>query len=123
MSQKFLAFSEHFRYINNADPMKAKTVDKGVDQLMEGVKKLFNEMNNRKLLNCWSIQYEVIQYRLEHEYGAKNVYENFPVHKACWVKPDDDAMKNSKNLNVSNKNFSEGQNTTVFSLIPILQFR
>jgi peptide chain release factor 3 len=31
----------------------------------------------------------VIQYRLEHEYGAKCTYENFPVHKACWVKPDD----------------------------------
>jgi peptide chain release factor 3 len=36
-----------------------------------------------------ALQYEVIQYRLEHEYGAKCTYENFPVHKACWVKPDD----------------------------------
>ncbi|MEZ7506597.1 peptide chain release factor 3, partial [Flavobacterium sp. Arc2] len=35
-----------------------------------------------------ALQYEVIQYRLEHEYGAKCTYENFPVHKACWVKPD-----------------------------------
>jgi peptide chain release factor 3 len=32
------SFSEHFRYINNADPMKAKQLDKGIDQLMdEGV--------------------------------------------------------------------------------------
>jgi peptide chain release factor 3 len=38
----------------------------------------------------------VIQYRLEHEYGAKNVYENFPVHKACWVKPDDDENEEFK---------------------------
>jgi peptide chain release factor 3 len=35
------SFSEHFRYINNADPMKAK-LDKGIDQLMdEGVAQLF----------------------------------------------------------------------------------
>jgi peptide chain release factor 3 len=33
---------EHFRYINNADPMKAKQLDKGIDQLMdEGVAQLF----------------------------------------------------------------------------------
>lgn len=83
---------EHFRYINNADPMKAKQLDKGIDQLMdEGVAQLFTlEMNNRKVIGTvGALQYEVIQYRLEHEYGAKCTYENFPIHKACWVKPDD----------------------------------
>jgi peptide chain release factor 3 len=83
---------EHFRYINNADPLKAKQLDKGIDQLMdEGVAQLFTlEMNNRKIIGTvGALQYEVIQYRLEHEYGAKCSYENFPVHKACWVKPDD----------------------------------
>ena len=83
---------EHFRYINNADPMKAKQLEKGVDQLMdEGVAQLFTlEMNNRKVIGTvGALQYEVIQYRLEHEYGAKCTYENFSVHKACWVKPDD----------------------------------
>ena len=83
---------EHFRYINNADPMKAKQLEKGIDQLMdEGVAQLFTlEMNNRKIIGTvGALQYEVIQYRLEHEYGAKCSYENFPVHKACWVKPND----------------------------------
>jgi peptide chain release factor 3 len=83
---------EHFRYINNADPLKAKQLEKGVDQLMdEGVAQLFTlEMNNRKIIGTvGALQYEVIQYRLEHEYGAKCTYENFAVHKACWVKPDD----------------------------------
>ncbi|MEP5936471.1 MAG: peptide chain release factor 3, partial [Winogradskyella arenosi] len=32
--------------------------------------------------------YEVIQYRLEHEYGAKCTYENLNVQKACWVQTD-----------------------------------
>jgi peptide chain release factor 3 len=83
---------EHFRYINNADPLKAKQLEKGVDQLMdEGVAQLFTlELNNRKIIGTvGALQYEVIQYRLEHEYGAKCTYENFPVHKACWVKPED----------------------------------
>ncbi len=83
---------EHFRYINNADPLKSKQLDKGVDQLMdEGVAQLFTlELNNRKVIGTvGALQYEVIQYRLEHEYGAKCTYENFPVHKACWIQPDD----------------------------------
>jgi peptide chain release factor 3 len=59
--------------------MKAKQLDKGIDQLMdEGVAQLFTlEMNNRKIGTVGALQYEVIQYRLEHEYGAKCTYENF----------------------------------------------
>lgn len=83
---------EHFRYVNNADPMKAKQLEKGLDQLMdEGVAQLFTlEMNGRKVIGTvGALQYEVIQYRLEHEYGAKCSYENFPAFKACWVRPED----------------------------------
>ncbi|RBW60405.1 MULTISPECIES: peptide chain release factor 3 [unclassified Tenacibaculum] len=83
---------EHFRYVNNADPMKAKQLYKGLDQLMdEGVAQLFTmDMNGRKIVGTvGALQYEVIQYRLEHEYGAKCSYENISVHKACWVQPED----------------------------------
>jgi peptide chain release factor 3 len=83
---------EHFRYINNADPMKSKQLAKGIDQLMdEGVAQLFTlELNGRKVIGTvGALQYEVIQYRLEHEYGAKCTYEPFNVHKACWVEPQD----------------------------------
>ena len=82
---------EHFRYVNNADPMKSKQLYKGLDQLMdEGVAQLFTlEMNGRKVIGTvGALQYEVIQYRLEHEYGAKCTYENLNVHKACWVEPE-----------------------------------
>jgi len=82
---------EHFRYINNADPMKAKQLFKGIDQLMdEGVAQLFTlDINGRKIIGTvGALQYEVIQYRLEHEYGAKCTYENFPIYKACWVDTD-----------------------------------
>ncbi|MDC0014325.1 peptide chain release factor 3 [Flavobacteriaceae bacterium] len=84
---------EHFRYINNADPMKAKQLNKGIDQLMdEGVAQLFTlQLNNRKIIGTvGALQFDVIQYRLEHEYGAKCSYENLNVHKACWVEADDE---------------------------------
>ena len=83
---------EHFRYINNTDPLKSKQLAKGVDQLMdEGVAQLFTlELNGRKVIGTvGALQYEVIQYRLEHEYGAKCTYENLNVYKACWVDPSD----------------------------------
>ena len=84
---------EHFRYVNNADPMKSKQLYKGLDQLMdEGVAQLFTlGMNGRKIIGTvGALQYEVIQYRLEHEYGAKCSYENIHVHKACWIEAEDD---------------------------------
>lgn len=83
---------EHFRYINNADPMKSKQLAKGIDQLMdEGVAQLFTlDLNGRKVIGTvGALQYDVIQYRLEHEYGAKCTYESFPIHKACWIDTED----------------------------------
>lgn len=89
---------EHFRYINNADPMKAKQLFKGIDQLMdEGVAQLFTlEINGRKIIGTvGALQYEVIQYRLEHEYGAKCSYENFAAYKACWI---DESLAQSEEI-------------------------
>ena len=79
---------EHFKYINNVDPLKSKQLSKGIDQLMdEGVAQLFIlELNGRKVIGTvGALQFEVIQYRLEHEYTAKCSYENLNVFKACWI--------------------------------------
>ncbi len=84
---------EHFRFINNEDPLKSKQLAKGIDQLMdEGVAQLFTlESNGRKIIGTvGALQYEVIQYRLEHEYGARCSYESYPAHKACWLTSEDD---------------------------------
>lgn len=86
---------EHFRFINNDDPMKAKQLAKGIDQLMdEGVAQLFTlETNGRKIIGTvGALQYEVIQYRLEHEYNAKCSYEPYPAYKACWIVSHDPAQ-------------------------------
>lgn len=79
---------EMFKYIENADPMKAKQLEKGINQLMdEGVAQLFiNQYNNRKIIGTvGQLQFEVIQYRLLHEYGAQCRWENVSLHKACWI--------------------------------------
>lgn len=83
---------ELFRFIENADPMKSKQLAKGVDQLMdEGVAQLFtSQFNGRKIIGTvGQLQFEVIQFRLEHEYGAKCRFEPMQMHKACWIKSDD----------------------------------
>ena len=83
---------EQFRYINNADPMKSKQLNKGIDQLMdEGVAQVFTKVDsNRKIIGTvGALQFDVIQYRLEHEYGAKCTYESVALHKACWVDSSD----------------------------------
>ncbi len=85
---------EQFRYVNNADPLKAKQLAKGLEQLMdEGVAQLFTkQINNRKIIGTvGALQFEVIQYRLKHEYGASCHYEPVNLHKACWIECDDKA--------------------------------
>ncbi len=80
-----------FKYIENADPMKQKQFAKGVDQLMdEGVAQLFvNQFNGRKIIGTvGQLQFEVIQYRLEHEYNASCRWEPLSLFKACWIESD-----------------------------------
>ncbi|NLN25971.1 MAG: peptide chain release factor 3 [Bacteroidetes bacterium] len=110
---------EHFKFINNADPMKSKQLEKGIDQLMdEGVAQLFVlELNGRKIIGTvGALQFEVIQYRLEHEYGAKCTYENINIHKACWVDPKDPKSEEFKDfLRVKSKFMArDKQNQLVF---------
>lgn len=83
---------EMFKYIENADPMKTKQLQKGIEQLIdEGVAQLFtNQFNNRKIIGTvGQLQFEVIEYRLLHEYGAKCRWEPISLHKACWIESDD----------------------------------
>ncbi len=83
---------ELFKYIENDDPMKAKQLAKGIDQLMdEGVAQLFvNQFNGRKIIGTvGQLQFEVIQYRLENEYNARCRWEPLNLYKACWIESDD----------------------------------
>ncbi|MFK5857548.1 MAG: peptide chain release factor 3 [Bacteroidota bacterium] len=80
---------ELFKFIENADPMKSKQLAKGIDQLMdEGVAQLFTgKHTGRKIIGTvGALQFEVIQYRLEHEYGAKCRFEHITLYKTVWFK-------------------------------------
>ena len=91
---------EMFKYIENADPMKAKQLNKGIEQLMdEGVAQLFtNQFNGRKIIGTvGQLQFEVIQYRLLHEYAAQCKWEPISLYKACWIESDNQqALENFK---------------------------
>jgi peptide chain release factor 3 len=83
---------ELFREVINADPMKSKQLAKGVQQLSEeGVAQLFTmQPGNRKIIGTvGELQFEVIEHRLLHEYGAKCRFEAKPYSKACWLTSED----------------------------------
>lgn len=82
---------ELFREVVNKDPMKTKQLEKGIAQLTdEGVAQLFTQHGgNRKIIGCvGELQFEVIQHRLLHEYGASVNFVPLPFYKACWITGD-----------------------------------
>jgi peptide chain release factor 3 len=83
---------EIFKEVVNKDPMKTKQLEKGLLQLTdEGVAQLFTQFGgNKKIIGCvGELQFEVIQYRLLHEYGASVVFNSLPFYKACWITSED----------------------------------
>ena len=88
---------EIFKELVNRDPMKTKQLEKGIQQLTdEGVAQLFiQQPGNRKIVGTvGELQFEVIQYRLEHEYGASAAFEPKNLHKACWMTTDNEDKLN-----------------------------
>ena len=85
---------ELFKELVNTDPMKTKQLEKGIQQLTdEGVAQLFtHEMGNKKIVGVvGDLQFEVIQYRLQHEYKASCMFQPISLYKACWITSDDKA--------------------------------
>lgn len=83
---------EIFRELINKDPFKTKQLEKGVRELSEeGVAQLFiQQPGNRKIIGTvGELQFDVIRFRLEHEYGAKCDFVYLNLFKACWLSADD----------------------------------
>lgn len=83
---------ELFKYVVNTDPMKSKQLAKGLEQLTdEGVAQLFTgTLTNRPIIGTvGALQFEVIQYRLLHEYSASCRFEPIILYKTCWIKSKD----------------------------------
>ncbi len=82
---------EIFKELVNTDPMKSKQLEKGIKQLTdEGVAQLFTQQpGNRRIIGTvGELQFEVIQFRLLHEYGASCRFDFINFHKAVWVTSD-----------------------------------
>ena len=86
---------EMFRLIRLKDPLKAKALQKGLQQLSEeGSTQVFMPLNNANLIvgAVGQLQYEVVAYRLKDEYKVEAIYEPVSVYTARWVECDDRKM-------------------------------
>ncbi|OWY20081.1 peptide chain release factor 3 [Sphingobacteriales bacterium UPWRP_1] len=82
---------ELFRELINEDPMKFKQLEKGIQQLTEeGVAQLFTQpVGNKKIVGTvGDLQFEVLQYRLLHEYKAACSFRQLDLFKALWITSD-----------------------------------
>ena len=81
---------EHFARMRLIDPMKRKQMQKGLSELAEeGTVQLFFEPGREKdpiLGVVGQLQFEVLAYRLEHEYGAKVGLDRLGYGFARWVR-------------------------------------
>ncbi|MDX9946049.1 MAG: peptide chain release factor 3 [Bacteroidales bacterium] len=83
---------ELLREVINLDPSKSKQLEKGIRQLTdEGLAQLFlQQPGNRKIIGTvGELQFDVIKFRLEHEYGASCDFRLLPFVKALWFNFED----------------------------------
>jgi peptide chain release factor 3 len=80
---------ELFMRVIAKDPMKAKHLEKGLAQLSEeGATQLFiRRHTNEKMLGAvGALQFEVVKFRLEDEYGVDAIYEPVSYAGVRWLK-------------------------------------
>ena len=83
---------ELFKRIRLADPLKAKQLQKGIQQLSEeGSTQVFFPLNNNDIIvgAVGQLQFDVVAYRLKDEYGVEAIYEPVNVYTARWVESED----------------------------------
>jgi peptide chain release factor 3 len=86
---------ELFKLVRLKDPLKLKALQKGLTQLSEeGATQLFRPLINNNLIlgAVGSLQFDVVAYRLKHEYNVDCVYEEVSVLTARWIYCSDNKM-------------------------------
>ncbi len=81
---------EYFAVVRTKDPLRRKQMEKGLEQLAEeGTIQIFQQlqmgMKDPIVGVVGALQFEVLQYRVEHEYGANMILDRLPVTHARWV--------------------------------------
>ena len=85
---------ELFRRVVLRDPLRLKALQKGLDQLSEeGATQVFRPLatNDLVLGAVGMLQFDVVAWRLRHEYGVESRYEPVDVTTARWVSSGDPA--------------------------------
>jgi peptide chain release factor 3 len=83
---------ELFRRVVLRDPMRMKALQKGLDQLSEeGATQVFRPTSNNDLIlgAVGTLQFDVVAYRLQHEYGVECTYDAVDVTTARWIRAKD----------------------------------
>jgi peptide chain release factor 3 len=83
---------EIFRRAVLKDPLKMKALQKGLSQLCEeGATQLFKPLRNNDLIlgAVGPLQFEVVAFRLQDEYGVQCVFDPVTVYTARWVESAD----------------------------------
>jgi peptide chain release factor 3 len=84
---------ELFRRAVLKDPLRMKALQKGLSQLCEeGATQLFKPLRNNDLIlgAIGQLQFEVVAFRLQDEYGVQCVFEAINVAVARWVRLADE---------------------------------
>ncbi len=79
---------EMFRRVVLRDPLRMKALQKGLDQLCEeGATQLFRPLRNNDLIlgAVGQLQFDVVAFRLQDEYGVQASWDAVNVHSARWV--------------------------------------
>ena len=81
---------ELFAYLRNPNPSKFKQFHKGVLELREegAVQIMFSADESKRdpiLAAVGQLQFEVVQFRLQNEYGAETSLDPLPYSVARWV--------------------------------------
>ncbi len=79
---------ELFRRAQLKDPLRMKALQKGLSQLCEeGATQLFKPLRNNDMIlgAIGPLQFEVVAFRLQDEYGVQCVFESVNVAVARWV--------------------------------------
>ena len=79
---------ELFRRVVLRDPLRMKALQKGLDQLCEeGATQLFRPLRNNDLIlgAVGQLQFDVVAFRLQDEYGVQCSFDNINVYTARWV--------------------------------------
>ncbi|GBR75857.1 peptide chain release factor 3, partial [Candidatus Termititenax persephonae] len=83
---------ELFRLVVNRNPLKTKQLQKGLRQLSEeGAVQLFYSNLGQKLIlgAVGELQFDVVRFRLENEYGAQCDYQPYDAAFAYWLDADE----------------------------------